>query len=213
MQKKKDGGKHVPSQLLIVAVSLSCLTYFTFEEIVGSWDIMLFCMGVDEPDVKDDNNVNGAITLAFGLAGVVFDLVCLWSFYRSNKKTGSARQVNMFSALLHVGADFMRSVSTTFMSVLILSGAFDSTCLDAYTSMFVGVTIIAGALLGFYKWLRMLMSWCRGAPDGASLPAPTGSAAAPADGSCVEASAARTLGDGDEGTLPTGAQRSWARLD
>ena len=42
------------------------------------------------------------------------------SVKKSLRKTGTGRHVNMFAAFLHVSADFMRSTSTTVMSLLIL---------------------------------------------------------------------------------------------
>jgi len=106
-----------------------------------------------------EDDVNGWVTLAFALGGIGFDLACLVEFYKSNKKTNSVKQVNMFSAFLHVGADCLRSGSTLVMSLLILLAHFDSGCLDGYTSMLIGVTIIAGAFVGFFKWLKMLITF------------------------------------------------------
>lgn len=71
------------------------------------------------------------------------------------RKTGSVKSVNMFSALLHVSADFLRSTSTLIMSLLILLCKVDSTCIDAYTSVFIGITIISGAFVGFFKSLSV----------------------------------------------------------
>merc|ERR1712003_63483 len=108
-------------------------------------------------------DVNGWITLGFGAGGVVFDLISLWVFYRSNQKQGEVRAVNMFTALLHVGADFLRSTSTVVMSLLILVGGFDSTCLDAYTSMLIGASIVLGGLFGVFNWMKLFYEYfCKG---------------------------------------------------
>mmetsp|Transcript_75243 Transcript_75243/g.232670 ORF Transcript_75243/g.232670 Transcript_75243/m.232670 type:complete len:312 (-) Transcript_75243:424-1359(-) len=158
--KKRDGGAHVLSQLVIVACSLGCLIYFTEDTMRESSGIVQVCRGqVPGDGVEED--VNGWITLSFALGGVAFDVACLIAFYRSSRESGSARHVNMFSALLQVGADFLRSTSTLIMSLLILVGGFDSTCLDAYTSLFIGTTIIAGASAGLYSWMRLFVSRCR----------------------------------------------------
>jgi len=157
--RKGDGGNHVRSQLLVVAMSLSLLTFFTVQAMQESWGTIMVCRGYSEADEAEDD-VNGWITLGFALGGVGFDAMCLISFHKSNKKTGSVRHVNMLSALLHVGADCLRSVSTLIMSLLILVGHMDSSCLDAYTSMVIGVSIIGGALFGFVKWLKMLIAFC-----------------------------------------------------
>merc|ERR1712060_216809 len=90
--------------------------------------------------------------------GAAFDLISLWFFFQSHKKTGTGAALNMFTALLHCGADCLRSFSTTVVSVLILTGAFDSTCLDAYTSLFIGATIVCGGLAGIFNWYKLLFS-------------------------------------------------------
>merc|ERR1711933_79310 len=91
--------------------------------------------------------------------GVGFDVMCMVEFHKSNQRTGSARSVNMFSALLHVGADFLRSTSTLVMSLLILLAHVDSGCADAYTSILIGVSILCGASVGFFKWVKPLFSF------------------------------------------------------
>jgi len=155
--KKRDGAKHVRSQLVIVAMSLGLLTYFTATAMQESWDTVQVCRGARPDEGGEEEEVNGWITLVFALGGIGFDIACIVEFYKSNQKTGSIKQVNMFSAFLHVGADALRSTSTLVMSLLILIAHWDSTCLDAYTSIFIGVTIIAGAFAGFFKWLKMLI--------------------------------------------------------
>eukprot|EP00931_Biecheleriopsis_adriatica_P017493 TRINITY_DN12537_c0_g1_i1.p1 TRINITY_DN12537_c0_g1~~TRINITY_DN12537_c0_g1_i1.p1 ORF type:complete len:296 (+),score=36.40 TRINITY_DN12537_c0_g1_i1:78-965(+) len=152
---KRDGGDAKVTQLCMCAISLGCLIYFTYDAARESWETIQVCRGKAQAEGGDDD-VNGYITLAFALGGVVFDLLSLWSFHKANKKTGEVRHLNMFTALMHVGADFLRSCSTTVMSVLILTGAFDSTCLDAYTSMLIGATIIIGALFGVLNWFKLL---------------------------------------------------------
>jgi hypothetical protein len=160
---------HKGSQLIVCAISLSCLIFFTYSASLESIDIVKICRGgpdsgPNEPAGEEggDDGVNGWITLGFGAGGVIFDNIALWSFYKANRKNGEARAVNMFTALLHLGADFLRSTSTVFMSLLILLGGFDSTCLDAYTSLFIGATIIFGALVGIWEWLKLLVEvgWC-----------------------------------------------------
>jgi Co/Zn/Cd efflux system component len=156
--RKRDGAKHVTSQLVVVACSLSMLALFTILAMQESWDTVQVCMGKKEAE-GDEDDVNGWITLAFAIGGVGFDIACIVEFYRSNRKVQSAKQVNMFSALLHVGADFLRSISTTAMSLLILLAHVDSGCADAYTSIIIGVSILCGAAVGFFKWVKLLFSF------------------------------------------------------
>merc|ERR1712003_498039 len=165
--RKRDGGDHKGSQLIVCAISLSCLLYFTYDASQESWGTVQVCQGWAQAS-GDSDDVNGWITLGFGAGGVVFDLISLWAFYRSNRKQGEVRAVNMFTALLHVGADFLRSTSTVIMSLLILVGGFDSTCLDAYTSMLIGASIVAGGMFGLFNWCRLFYEYfcgSRGARD------------------------------------------------
>merc|ERR1712113_896339 len=152
--RKRDGGKHVISQLIIVAFSLGLLTFFTVMAMSESVDIVLQCQGKGPMEDVDDD-VNGWITLSFALAGIAFDLACMIEFYKSGKRSEAARALNMFTALLHVGADFLRSSSTLVMSLLILVGGFDSICLDAYTSLLIGTLIIGGACVGAVQTARL----------------------------------------------------------
>ena len=79
--------------------------------------------------------------------------------WQALRKTGSGKSVNMFSAFLHVRADFLRSTTTLVMSLMILLCKVDSTCIDAYSSVFIGVTIFAGAFVGFFKWIKLLITF------------------------------------------------------
>jgi Co/Zn/Cd efflux system component len=155
--RKRDGAKHVRSQLIIVAGSLSLLVTFTILAMQESWDTVQVCMGKKEADGEEDD-VNGWITLAFAIGGFGFDIACMVEFHKSNQKAHSVKQVNMFSALLHVGADFLRSTSTIVMSLLILLAHVDSGCADAYTSIIIGISILCGAAVGFFKWVKLLSS-------------------------------------------------------
>jgi len=155
--RKRDGGDHARSQLVVVACSLGCLIYFTIDAGMESLETARECQSGTVPEGDD---VNGYITLAFAVGGLLFDVACIVAFHRSNKKTGDVRQVNMFSALLHVGADFLRSGSTCVMSLLILLAGVNSTCLDAYTSLFIGGTIVLGAMKGLFEWLKLLLKVC-----------------------------------------------------
>lgn len=156
--RKRDGRDHKGTQLIACAISLSCLLYFTYDAMQESWATVRVCQGWDSQEGSEDD-VNGYITLAFALGGVFFDALCLWAFYSSNKKNGEARHVNMFTALLHVAADCLRSTATTVMSILILWVGVDSSCADAYTSIIIGVTIIIGGVMGILSWIRLLCAF------------------------------------------------------
>jgi len=157
--KKRDGRRHAVSQLVIVAASLGLLCFFTLRAMGESIQSVKLCLGEEHKD-EDPEEVNGWITLGFGLGNMLFDFICLFNFYKTHKQTGSGKHANMFSALLHVGADFLRASCTLVLSLLILIATWDSTCLDAVCSLVIGVTILSGVAVGFYKWLRLLLSLC-----------------------------------------------------
>merc|ERR1712176_1493133 len=95
------------------------------------------------PLSEEGDDVNGWVTLAFGAGGLLFDVISVWYFRRSAKKSKDARPVNMLTAFLHVGADLLRSASTVVMSSMILCGAvvgvFEWIKLArSYTTTFVG---------------------------------------------------------------------------
>jgi len=156
--RKRDGMPHEGSQVIVCLISLSCLIYFTWEASQESLETIAGCKGLTAIGNPEDD-VNGNITLAFSTAGVLFDVLALWAFCRSRRKEGHT--VNMFTALLHVGADFLRSASTVVMSLLILIGTFDSSCLDAYTSMLIGASIVAGAFFGLVNLGALVRQWAR----------------------------------------------------
>merc|ERR1712014_250998 len=165
--RKQGGSDRKGSQLIVCAISLSCLLYFTYDASQESWGTVQVCTGAAQAS-GDGDDVNGWITLGFGVGGVVFDVISLCAFYLSNRKQGEVRAVNMFTALLHVGADFLRSTSTMVMSLLILVGGYDSTqptCLDAYTSLLIGASIVAGASMGVVSWIKLLIRYFSPSPE------------------------------------------------
>jgi len=165
--KKRDGSKHVRSQLVMVAGPLSVLCFFTIKAMVENWEDVQECRHPrgwgekDEPaDDETGDYVNPFITLAFALVGGLgLDVMCIVEFYKSNQRSGSAKQMNMFAAFLHVGADGLRAFSTLVMSIIIIFSDIDSYCVDAYTSTIIGITIILGAFFGFFKWVKMLVQY------------------------------------------------------
>lgn len=158
--RKRDGGEHLRSQLVVSAISLGFLTFFTIDALQESTGIALGCWGwVQEAAGGDEEDVNPYIVMAFALAGLAFDGVSLFAFWRSAQKSGAS--LNMGTALLHVGADFLRSATTLCMSLLILLAGMDGTCTDATASLLVGATILGGAASGFWSWSRKMVQFCR----------------------------------------------------
>lgn len=157
--RKRDGRRHPCSQLMVVATSLGLLTFFTIRALGESYGKVLVCQEHGRNSEGDDDDVNGWITLGFALGNMLFDTICLVNFLKSHKQTGSGKHANMFSAFLHVGADILRAFTALVLSLLILiCTSWDSTCLDAYCSLVIGVTILCGVLVGLQKWICLLLS-------------------------------------------------------
>lgn len=168
--RKQDGGEHMKTQLFVSAISLSCLTYFTVTTLTDSWAVAGACYGFSEASAGVvSDGVNPYIVLGFAVAGIVFDIISLWSFRRSKKKTGGNREMNMMTALLHVGADFLRSSATLVMSLMVIVWHVDGECADATASLAVGATILLGAAKGYASWLGNLygLLWPRDLAKGA----------------------------------------------
>jgi len=160
--RKRDGLEHLRAQLVVTFISLGCLTFFTVDALRESWATAQVCWGwVPAPTGEVEEDVNAYIVLVFALLGLLFDLASLISFWRSAKKEGGKQHLNMATALLHVGADFLRSTTTLIMSLLIIFAHYDGTCTDATASLIVGATILFGAAGGIFSWLRKFSKYVR----------------------------------------------------
>jgi Co/Zn/Cd efflux system component len=157
--RKRDGLDHRKSQLVVCAVSLGLLFYFTVAAARESWSTAQACMGFVVEAEGEAEDVNAWITLLFALGGIVFDVLAMLAFYGSHKRRGEGTQVNMYVAFLHVAADLVRSTSTLVMSLMILLSEMDSACADAYTSLFLAATIVAGASTGLVSWVKLFLAW------------------------------------------------------
>ena len=89
--RKRDGAPHEGSQIIVCVLSLSCLLYCTWSASQESLDTIQGCQGLAVSEEAPSDDVNGNITLAFGLGGVVFDVISLWSFRRSHRHLQAAK--------------------------------------------------------------------------------------------------------------------------
>merc|ERR1719323_2478197 len=67
--------------------------------------------------------------------------------------------MSVWTALMHVGADSLRSATTLVMSVMILVFKADSFAADAWASYVVGAMIVSGAGVGALEWCRQVREW------------------------------------------------------
>merc|ERR1712014_121323 len=82
-------------------------------------DVVDYFNGVeDDDDTKVSETTMSIVVLAFGVCGLTFDLISIYAFWR-NKQRG-ALPVNMLAAFMHVGADLVRSTTTSIEGVLVM---------------------------------------------------------------------------------------------
>jgi len=137
--------------IVVAGMSLFALAALTLRELVGSVAVLRSGGAEEEQDI-----VNPYIVMGFSVAGLFFDFVSLWAFRRSHRRHRSGGDMNMWSALLHVLADLLRSVTTLALSFAILLWQHDSVVLDAWASLLVGATVLVGVAAGLARWLRAL---------------------------------------------------------
>jgi len=146
----KGRPSHTAAELTVAAISMGILAY-------GTVMVTIEALGTLKGETDDGGEeVNAYIVLGFALGGIVFDIISLQAFLRHHKKTNSGKEMNMWTALMHVGADFVRSMSTFVSSMLMLILNFDTTKTDAWTTMVITFTLAIGVLAGVVAWFRKL---------------------------------------------------------
>jgi hypothetical protein len=131
---------HRELQLIIPAISLSVLVYFSVDMLLEARETLA---GHDEPE-----DVNPYIIMGFSLLGIVFDAIALRAFLKAADK----ESVNMFAAFAHVGADFIRSITTLVASVLILASSLDGKRIDSWACIIVTLLILMGVVFAVVEW-------------------------------------------------------------
>ena len=160
--KKRD-------RLIASFVSVSVLIVITGTVIKEALDIIL-----DGGDGEDDD-VNAWIVFGFALAGLLFDMVSLLSYFCSKEDPDmddAARadsKLNMASALLHVGSDSLRSMTTLVEAILLWTTNYNGTFIDAWASLIVSGLILLGALGTFVAWVKEVVNYCKFGEDATGL--------------------------------------------
>lgn len=110
-----------------------------------------------ECESAEEDEVNPWIVLAFALFGILFDCISLTAFMRNHRKTHSGKAMNIWTAIMHVGADFVRSCSTFISSIIMLVFNGDTAVVDAWCTMVISFTILVGAVAGVVAWFRKFL--------------------------------------------------------
>lgn len=140
---------HRPVQLVVPAISLGLLSFFTVIVLVESIHTL---RGEQDLWGEADDDVDPWIVLVFAVLNIVLDFVSMLYFYWNAKQSGS-RSVNMLAAFLLVGADFVRGFVCLFESLMIIGFGYNGTLTDAWSCVIVSVTILLGAAYGIYEWI------------------------------------------------------------
>jgi len=102
------------------------------------------------------DSVNPWIVFAFGLAGLIFDIISMVAFYinarRERAKNKDGLPVNMLAAFFHVGADWIRSLTTTVESIILFKYTnLNGDLIDAWCAVVITVAIFIAIMFGYYE--------------------------------------------------------------
>jgi len=144
------------NQFMATALSILILLGITGYVIYESLDVFFGGQVSDE-------DVNQYIIFGFSIAGLLFDAIALWVLAKAKKEKSatSAGDLNLLSAILHVFADLMRSLTTLVESVLIWCFDYDSSLVDAWAALIVCalilipcVALIRQCIIEYVKYLN-----------------------------------------------------------
>lgn len=158
-------------ELIMSGLSLLLLGYFTgifFVEAAHNTGLLIEATGVQE----EEERVDPYIVLTFAALGILFDVLSLLSYKvwhvdparssaATGKGSGSPKNVNMLTALLHVLSDLLRSTTTFVEGIILLqvSGAA-SEKIDGWSALFVCTLIFLGVIGGCVTWAQELAAFC-----------------------------------------------------
>jgi len=108
---------------------------------------------IRNPDGPGDG-VNPWIVFAFGVGGLIFDIISIVAFYINAKKEQAKNglPVNMLAAFFHVGADWIRSLTTTVESILLFKFKnWNGDLIDAWAAVIITVVICIAIIYGYIE--------------------------------------------------------------
>lgn len=151
-------------QLIIPVLSLSVLMALTIWQATGA--IATIRANVPAPEHPSADDIKMAwIVWAFGFCGAIFDIISIYAFCRNkrDKKEGQL-PVNMLAAFMHVGADFIRSITTTTEGFFLIANfppGINGDVIDAYSCMVITVVVVAAILYGLWEVFRDIIVYCK----------------------------------------------------
>jgi len=137
---------------LRLTVPCISLTVLALLNLLTLQDVVDYFSGAsdDDENTKVSDTTLSLVVLSFGVCGLTFDLISIYAFWR-NKKRG-ALPVNMLAAFMHVGADLVRSTTTSIEGVLVLIwSGWDAELIDAVNTIVIVIVIFCGVVYGLYE--------------------------------------------------------------
>jgi len=147
-------------QLIIPVVSLTVLMALTIDQAAGAIQTIKDNAPPGPPDVK-----MAWIVWSFGFGGAIFDLISIYAFCKNKREKREGQlPVNMMAAFMHVGADFIRSITTTVEGFFLITNfppGINGDVIDAYSCMVITVVVVAAILYGLFEVFRDVIVFCR----------------------------------------------------
>lgn len=157
-------------QLVVPMLSLSVLAVLTYMSLMDALDT-IYCS--NHPDSTEDkcqgppDETSPWVVWVFGFVGMIFDIISIFAFYRNKKRAegeDGGLPVNMLAAFMHVGADFVRSITTTVEGFFLIANFppdMDGDAVDAYSCCVITGVIAIALLYGYYEVVRDIITYCR----------------------------------------------------
>lgn len=171
--------QRIVTQLLFSLISLALLIGFNTQVTIEVSEIIW-----PPPDFEGEaEDVVAWIVILFAGFGLLFDFISLWSFWYHAKKDAELEfeaqktkavedgkttaqvkkpEVNMLTALLHVGADLLRSTTTFIEGIILLFIPADpekSERIDAICGLIICLSVYAGSAYALYEWFFETKKW------------------------------------------------------
>lgn len=146
-------------QLCIPLISLSVLLALTIYEAMGAIQTI-----IEQPEGSTDLTM-AWIVWAFGFAGMTFDIISIYAFCRNKKEKKEGQlPVNMMAAFMHVGADFIRSITTTVEGFFLIANfppGVNGDIVDAWSCMVITVVVVLGIAYGLFEVIKDIIIYHR----------------------------------------------------
>jgi len=144
-------------QLTVPIISLSVLTGLTIYQTIGAIQTIKECSNFCEGD-----GVKPIIVWSFGFIGLCFDIVSIAAFcWNRKKQTQKGLPVNMLAAFMHVGSDFIRSLTTTIEGAIMFNPNVNTDLVDAWACVIISILVVSGILYGMVEVVRDISTFIR----------------------------------------------------